>query len=90
MIPTLDYDETAARFHQWSVQGMASGYGLSFDSAEIASDFAHAVKSALQYVKKRRGELLASIQQGTRLRKVGLPSEKEVPCYEIGAGSTKY
>ena len=52
MIPTLIYNEATPRFHQWRAQGTV--YGLNFASAEMASDFAHEMKIALQYVK---GEL---------------------------------
>ena len=52
VIPTLIYNEATPRFHQWRAQGTV--YGLNFASAEMASDFAHEMKIALQYVK---GEL---------------------------------
>ena len=52
VIPTLIYDESTPTFHQWGELGIF--YGLNFDSAEMASKFAHEMKIALQYVK---GEL---------------------------------
>lgn len=59
VIPTLIYNEATPRFHQWRAQGTV--YGLNFATPEMASDFAHEMKIALQYVK---GELEWPLPQG--------------------------